>query len=203
MDIFAVNGMLSADPQRDYWYEMSSMTRGGSHTVRDIANWPPLEGKSLSGYERSRIFVQDSEGRFRDVAEIAGVTDLYDGRGVALADLNRDGTLDAVVANQGGPFLVYMNRVGQPRHWIQFRLSSDAHSPAIGARLELRWNGQRQVQEVGGKGGFAGHSDTVLHFGLGETPRLERADVRWPSGRTQRLEGLEVDRIYELREPEP
>jgi hypothetical protein len=38
------------------------------------------------------------------------------------------------------------------------------------------------------------------HFGLGEAERIERLEVRWPSGRKQAWSGLEVDRYWVLEE---
>ena len=59
------------------------------------------------------------------------------------------GVLDVIVANQRGPLLVYRNTVEPGRHWIDFELEgTTSNRSAIGARVELHWDGQRQVQEV-------------------------------------------------------
>jgi hypothetical protein len=41
-----------------------------------------------------------------------------------------------------------------------------------------------------------------LHFGLGGAPRVDRLEVRWPSGQVDRFEGLAVDAGYLIREGE-
>ena len=79
-----------------------------------------MRGRSLSGYQRSRVWLNDGAGRFTDVAAEVGATDDLDGRAVALADLGNRGALDVIVANQGGPLLVYRNAVDPARHWIAF-----------------------------------------------------------------------------------
>ena len=52
----------------------------------------------------------------------------------------------------------------------------------------LTWNGQTQVQEVSGGSGFCAQNQRRLHFGLGKSPKLEKAVIRWPSGKTQTLD---------------
>ena len=65
-----------------------------------------------------------------------GVTDTYDGRAVAMADLWNRGVLDVVVANQRGPLLVYKNTVSPENKWIEFDLEGTASNrSAIGAEV--------------------------------------------------------------------
>jgi hypothetical protein len=72
---------------------------------------------------------------------------------------------------------------------------------AIGAQVTLFWNGQKQVQEVSGGSGFAAENDRRLHFGLGRKPHIERALIRWPSGKLQTLDGPVANKIYKIKEP--
>ncbi|MBI4488243.1 MAG: CRTAC1 family protein [Deltaproteobacteria bacterium] len=203
LDIYCANGMVSAAPKTEYWYDLFTMSVGINLILEDAATWPPMKNKSWSGYQLSRVFLNDGKGRFRDVAEKVGVHNLYDGRGVALADLDRDGALDLVVANLHGPLLVYLNHVDPGRKWIQFRLKgTKSNRSAIGTEITLYWNNQKQVQVLDGGGGHSGHSEKLLHFGLGENPKLDHAEIRWPSGRIQLLRQLEPNRLYVVEEPQ-
>ena len=143
-------------------------------------------------------------GRLVDVAGRVGVTDDYDGRGVALVDLFNRGVLDVVVANQGQPVLVYRNTVasGGGRHWIAFKLvGSRSNRSAIGAEVLLEAGGARQLRVVDGGMGFASQNDRRPHFGLGATARVDRVEIRWPSGARQVLEHPEADRLHVVTEP--
>ena len=160
------------------------MAGGNSTIIGDAKNWPAFEGRSLSGYQSKRVWLNDGAGKFVDVAQAVGVTDTYDGRAVALADLWNRGVLDVVVANQKGPLLVYKNTVTPENEWIEFELEGTASNrSAIGAQVTLFWNGQQQVQEVSGGSGFAAQNQRRLHFGLGKYPQMEKAVIRWPSGK--------------------
>jgi hypothetical protein len=147
--------------------------------------------------------MNDGAGKFVDVAQAVGVTDTYDGRSVAMADLWNRGVLDVVVANQRGPLLIYKNTVAADNKWMEFELEgTKSNRSAIGAQVTLFWNGQRQVQEVSGGSGFCAQNQRRLHFGLGKTPAIEKAVIRWPSGRVQTVEKPAIDEIHKVKEPE-
>jgi len=72
---------------------------------------------------------------------------------------------------------------------------------AIGARLELRWNGKTQVQEVAAATGFSAQNQRRVHYGLGTATAVDRVVIRWPSGTTQTIEGPAIDRLHTVKEP--
>lgn len=202
VDLYLTNGYISADRERNYWYDFSKVAGGNTAIISDAKNWPAMEGRSLSGYQQKRVWINDGAGQFFNVAQAVGVTDLYDGRAVALADLWNRGVLDAVVANQKGPLLVYKNTVAPDNQWIAFELQGrHSNRSAIGAQVRLLWNGQEQVQEVSGGSGFAAQNQRRLHFGLGKHPHLEKVVIRWPSGTVQTLTAPQVGRIHQVKEP--
>jgi len=202
-DLYLVNGYVSAGERSSYWYDFAQIAVGHSAIIADAKNWPPMKGRSLSGYQRKRVWLNDGAGRFTDVAPAVGVTDVYDGRAVALADLWNRGVLDVLVANQRGPLLVYKNTVAPGRHWIDVELEGTASNrSAIGARVAVTWGGRVQVQEVSGGSGFSAENQRRLHFGLGAARAVDRIEIRWPSGRVQTLEAPSVDQLHRVREPQ-
>lgn len=202
LDLYVTNGYVSLDPRNNYWYDYSKVAGGNKAIIGDAANWPPMEGRSLSGYQKKRVWVSDGAGRFKDVAQLVGATDAYDGRSVALADLWNTGALDVIVANQRGPLLVYKNTVSPENSWVGFRLEgTKSNRSAIGAQVRLFWEGQQQVQEVSGGNGFCAQNDRRLHFGLGKISRVDKAVIRWPSGATQTIPTPKIGTIHTVKEP--
>jgi enediyne biosynthesis protein E4 len=202
LDLYLANGYISLDRNRSYWYDFSKVAGGNSTIIGDAKNWPAFEGRSLSGYQNKRVWLNDGAGKFIDVAQAVGVTDTYDGRSVALADLWNRGVLDVVVANQKGPLLVYKNTVTPANDWVEFELEGTASNrSAIGAQVTLFWNGQKQVQEVSGGSGFAAQNDRRLHFGLGQNPHVEKAIIRWPSGKLQTIDQPATRELHKIKEP--
>jgi hypothetical protein len=204
-DIYLTNGYVSAGERSSYWYDFSVIAVGHSTIIGDAANWPAMKGRSLSGYQRKRLWLNDGLGRFTEVAQVVGASDSYDGRAVALADLSNRGVLDVIVANQRGPLLVYRNTVAPGRHWIQFDLQGSAprsNRSAIGARVEVQWAGKKQVQELAAATGFSAQNQHRLHYGLGATTDVDRVVIRWPSGAVQTIERPRVDMLHRITEPD-
>lgn len=203
-DIYVTNGNVSLDREKSYWYDYSKVAGGNKAIISDAANWPPLNGRSLSGYQKKRIWINDGAGSFKEVAQLVGVTDVFDGRSVALADFTNSGKLDVVVANQKGPLLLYKNTPAPDNKWIAFDLEgSSSNRSAIGASVRVYWNGQQkmqQVQEVSGGSGFCAQNQRPLHFGLGKTATIDRVEIRWPSGKTQTVKALEPNRVHKIKE---
>jgi len=112
------------------------------------------------------------------------------------------GVLDVIVANERGPLLIYKNTVIPENKWIEFELEgTKSNRSAIGAQVTLFWNGQEQVQEVSGGSGFAAQNQRRLHFGLGKFPQIQKAVIRWPSGKIQTIDGPAPDENHVIKEP--
>jgi thioredoxin-like negative regulator of GroEL len=126
-------------------------------------------------------------------------------RGLATGDLDNDGRVDAVVIHQNEP-LSYFHNLGPGGHFVTLGLEGTA-SPrdGVGARVTLESGGRTQVAVRLGGGSYQSAGDPRLHFGLGTSRRIDRLEVRWPSGRVDRYHGLAGDTGYLLREgsPEP
>jgi len=202
LDIYLTNGYVSADRNKSYWYDFSKIAGGNSTIISDAANWPAMEGRSLSGYQHKRVWINDGAGRFVDVAQAVGATDTFDGRAVVMADLWNRGVLDVIVTNQRGPLLVYKNTVTSANTWIDFELEgTKSNRSAIGAEIKLFWNGQVQAQTVSGGSGFCSQNQRRLHFGLGKGVQAEKAEIRWPSGSIQTIDKPVMGQIHRLKEP--
>lgn len=202
VDLFMTNGYVSADRRASYWYDFSKVAGGNRSIISDAKNWPAMEGRSLSGYQLKKLWLNTGQWRFQQVAQAVGVTETYDGRSVVLVDLWNRGVLDVVAAHQRGPVLVYRNTAAADRDWVAFDLAgTSSNRSAIGAQVELHWDGRRQVQQVTGGTGFCSQNQRRVHFGLGESARIEKAIIRWPSGRSQTLTDLESGRIHHVTEP--
>ena len=201
LDLYLVNGYVSAARNTNYWYDFSKIAGGNSTIISDAADWPPMDGRSLSGFQPKRVWLNDGTGKFVNVAQAVGASDVYDGRSVALVDLWNRGVLDVVVANQKGPLLIYKNTVAPQNKWIDFELEGGpSNRSAIGAEVRLFWDGRQQVQQVTGGSGFCAQNQRRLHFGLGSDPRIEKAEIHWPSGKTQVIDKPSPGQIFRVKE---
>jgi enediyne biosynthesis protein E4 len=201
-ELFVANGFISADSTRSYWYAMSKIAGANGRLFEDARSWPAFGNASLSGYERSRVYLNRGLAGWVDVAAKVGVTDLYDGRAVALADLWNRGAVDVIVANQNQPVTLYRDQPDSANHWIAFKLiGTRSNRSAIGAEVVMEASGLTQRRVVDGGMGFASQNDRRLHFGVGHREWVDRVVIHWPSGMEQVLQHLAVDQFHIVTEP--
>ena len=122
-------------------------------------------------------------------------------RGTAFGDYDNDGDIDIVVVNANALPSLYRNDGGNLNHWIGFLLvGRTSNRDAVGARVEIDAGGRTRVGEVRSGGSYLSHNDMRVHFGLGETERVDEIRIRWPSGGTETLDGMDADRYVTIHE---
>jgi hypothetical protein len=202
MEIVGMDGFVSAGTG-DYWYYLGTMATTPGIVVADSHNWPTIGDMSISGYQPSRLYVKQGD-TYTDIALDAGITDLYDGRGVCIADFDNDGLPELFVASQGAPFLLYKNYPEKRNHWLGLRLVGKGKSnyDAIGARVTLSTRDRNYIKWVDPGSGFASQSDRRLIFGLGSLASFNGIDILWPDGSEQHIDSLAIDRYHTITQGE-
>ena len=149
-----------------------------------------------------QLMLGGTDGRLTDVTARGGPALLvpHIGRGLAIGDLDNDGRVDAIMVAQNEP-LVYLHNRTAGGHSLTIELEGKASNrDGVGARVVVEAGGLRQVSQRFGGGSYLSAHDPRLHFGLGPATRVDRLEVRWPSGRIDRFQNLATDQRYRLRE---
>ena len=202
-ELFVANGFISASRDKDYWYAMSKIAGANGRFFEDAASWPPFGDASLSGFERSRVYLNRGVAGWVDVAPRVGVADEYDGRAVAVADFSNRGAVDVIVANQNQPAVLYRGYPDSANHWIGLSLvGTRSNRSAIGAEVVLESAGLTQRRVVDGGSGFASQNDRRVRFGLGAREWVDRLVIHWPSGTRQVLSRPPIDQFLTVVEPQ-
>ncbi|WP_163854442.1 CRTAC1 family protein [Paenibacillus elgii] len=201
--LMVTNGFISAGKQRDYWFDLGTLATTPGTIVEDMKNWPAFGDKSLSGYEKKRLFWNNGK-TFKDIAQETGITFDSDSRGVAAVDLWNRGVLDLVFANQGAQPKVYKTTNTTNHNWIKLELTGTAPSnrEAVGARVTFEVKGVKTVMERDGGNSHGAQSEPRLHFGLGDATQADKITIRWPSGRLQELTQVKANQILKVTEPD-
>ena len=124
LDIYVTNGNVSLDRNEQLLVRLfESRRRQQSDHLRCGELAADGRPQLCRGYQqKTRLAQRWRRASFNEVAQLVGVTDVYDGRAVALATSAIAAVLDVVVANQRGP-VVAVQEYGSPEHrWIEFDL---------------------------------------------------------------------------------
>ena len=160
--------------------------------------------------ERKLVFLNQRDGTFADISNSVGpaVTIPQPSRGAAFGDLDNDGRIDVVVENiDGSPMILHNmilhNEGTSSNHWITIQLvGTRSNRLGLGAKVRVVAGSLSEIDEVRSGGSYLSQNDLRVHFGLGSADKVDRVEVRWPSGGTQVLQNLAPDRFYIVKEGE-
>jgi hypothetical protein len=152
-----------------------------------------------------KVLFHNLDGRrFEDVTRRAGAAFTLSevGRGAAFGDVDNDGDVDVLVANNSGKARLLINEVGNRRHWIGLRLvGQQAPRDMLGGRVELvRKDAPTLWRRVRADGSYASANDPRVLAGLGASTEPPRVRVRWPDGRTEEWSEVPIDRYTTIKE---
>ncbi|MGH9850534.1 MAG: CRTAC1 family protein [Blastocatellia bacterium] len=151
------------------------------------------------------LLFKNRDGKIFDVAPAAtgsGLAAVIPARGLALGDIDNDGRVDAVINNCDGHPTVLRNETAKTGHWLAVKLIGGPKSPrdAIGATVWLTAGSKRQRADVVSGASYCSQSDLRLHFGLGAATKVEKLEVRWPSGAREVVPIKAIDRVATITE---
>lgn len=151
----------------------------------------------------NNLLIQESDGRFREVGEEAGVASFRTSRGAALADFNLDGLLDLVVVNRGDKAQLWRNASRDAGRFVAVKLRQDGpNRDAAGAWIEVRRGKAVSRREITVGGGHAGGQSGWIHFGLGQSETAELR-VLWPGGDEGEWQPVDADGFYIVERGRP
>ena len=143
----------------------------------------------------SRLFISNGDKTFTENSAELGITDDGQGRGLVCFDYDRDGDLDIYIANNGQPPKFYCNH-GNENAYLNVRLKqSGANVNAVGARIWVSVDGERQVREVRIGDNYASQNPLEVHFGLGAASVVDELKVVWPDGMTSSFSNVAVSQM--------
>ena len=145
-------------------------------------------------YLQPPLMMKNERGRFTRVKPGAPFDAAWAGRAAAFGDLDNDGDIDIVVANVNQRAYILRNNGGNRQAWIGL------DHLRIGCRVKLvSAAGREQYYEAQTAVGYQSASDQRLVIGLGGEPSARLVEIRWPSGKVQRLENVKSGQWLNLK----
>jgi hypothetical protein len=156
------------------------------------------------GYAQSpQLFLNQANAKFLEVADQlgGGFAQSKVGRGLAVADFDRDGDLDLLLTINNGPAYLYRNDQQAGNRSIRLQLvGTKSNRDAIGTTVRLYSNGQVQSRLVRTGSSYLSQSELPLTFGVGKQDEIEKIVIDWPSGKTEEYPKLKSGKTYQLIE---
>ena len=173
-----------------------------------IANGDIIDNVALfrdnTTYEQRNLLMRnDGSGKFRDVGLNSGPGFALKkvSRALAVGDVDNDGDLDLLVANNGQTADLLRNDGGNRDNSILIRtIGTKSNRDGIGARLRLSVGGKTLLRYVKAGSSYLAQSDMRVHFGLGAAKTANRLEVQWPSGTTDVFESIDANQILTITE---
>ncbi len=154
----------------------------------------------------SQLLLGNGKGAFSPVrADASGLFVPGDATSLGTVDLNQDGWCDFVVASNNGPAFTFIRVPQQTEHVpLALRFVGKKGNPtAIGARVTLTLSdGTQQTSEVSGGHGYLSQNPGMLFFGIPSGTTAQTLQVRWPGGKTSRMDLTKVSgRRLQIADP--
>lgn len=180
------------------WAQLQELAMGMPELLRFPEVWPTVrQGDDLSGDDQNRFYVRTSDQRYTDIAAELSLEQPGVSRGLALGDVNGDGKLDALVANQFADSSVLLNTAASTNPGADLRLvrrtAAGAEVAAIGATVTTTSAAglPPQKSQLYYANGHAGVSAAEVHLALPATGSMH-AEVAWRSADGVRTAGIQV-----------
>ncbi len=229
-DLYVVNGMLTREPHAEssapsaerrtpasddlegfFWRQVvarSPLTRVKNSSYDDA--WRAINQllihDSIASRQRNVFLRNDGQGGFDDVSGAVGLDLDQDGRSFAVLDIDRDGDEDLLVmaARQAPHLRVFQNDFAPKAATLAVRLvgsvASKSNRDAIGARVVVETDRMRRTKIVQAGSGFLSQRSKELVFGLGESQRVVKVTIAWPSGANQIITDVPLNTRVRIEE---
>ena len=150
--------------------------------------------------DESRLFINNGDDTFTDVAANVGVNDSNQGRGLSCNDFDNDGDVDILIANNQGPAVFYRNDLSQGHHYLKLNLTGKApNTEALGAKVGVRISDDLTLtKEVRVDNNYVSQNANELHFGLGSHNGEVSVNITWPDGEQTQMLVSTVDRSVNI-----
>lgn len=128
------------------------------------------------------------------------------GRGAAYGDIDNDGDWDLLVTTSNGPAYLFRNDGGNRNAWLKISLiGHTSNRDGIGAQLRVTSALGTQTRTVKSGSSYCSQSELTAVFGFGEASeaRIDKIEVRWPSGALNTLENIEPNQHLHIEESAP
>lgn len=117
-------------------------------------------------------------------------------RGVISFDMDNDGVLEVLVANNNGPMQLLKNTTANQHKWVGVGFENIV--PWLGGKVTVTTDSDQWQQSITFKQGLFSQNDPRIHFGLGEQRAPVTLTLEDSQGKSVKFTQLDVGSYYHL-----
>lgn len=190
-------GTAFLDYDNDGWKDVL-IANGHTYQGVDKQQW----GTSYA--QQPLLFRNLANGKFTRVGAAPGsaLAQAYQGRGLAIGDLDGDGRLDAVMNCVDSHPVILRNVTQTGGHWIALKLVGDVAQKtpkdAMGSIVYVTTGTMRQRQDVYSGASYCSSHDQRIHFGIGNATKIDKLEIKWADGKSEIIPISGCDRVFTI-----
>src|SRR5437588_3237534 len=154
-------------------------------------------------YKEPLLMFENTGRAFKNVSAQSGAvfSREFSGRGMATGDFDNDGDLDVLISNNGEAPLLLRNEDGNRNNWLGLQLVATRGNPAaVGAVIAWQAGGVKRSRLKTAGGSYLSSHDPREILGLGAAKKIDSVEIRWPSGKVDKLTNLPINRYIRVVE---
>ena len=125
-------------------------------------------------------------------------------RGLAVADFDNDGRLDAVVAVMDGAPMLLRNVAETKNNWLEIKLVGDKSKKtpldAVGSCVFVTTGKTRQRYDLTSGASYASQSSQIIHVGLGDAAKIDALEIVWSNGQTEKFSVEKINSLITIKQ---
>jgi hypothetical protein len=198
-DLFIANGIKRRPTDMDYVSFISDISVQSMLAQGHQADYTAVS-KMPGGESHSYIFKGTKSEKFIDESALWGIRDAMISNGAVYADLNNDGNLDLVTNNMNHAACIYKN-LSKNRHYLSIKFTGTQDNRfGIGAKAYVFQGRQMQYEQLMLTRGFQSSVEPKLHFGLGESSKIDSLLIVWPNQSYQVIKDVKGNQLLTIDE---
>jgi hypothetical protein len=195
-DVFITNGYGRNTNDSDFKRECTRLKKAEQveEATRLFRELPALKEKNVAFRNLGNL-------EFQSVAAQWGLDHNGVSTGSSTMDIDKDGDLDLIVSHLNEPLGVYRNDSTHGNRVLIRLQGTVSNQQRIGSKITVRTDTGLMVRVLTLARGYMSADEPVAHFGLGDSTKINRLTVEWPSGHVASFSDLDANQFYTITEP--